>query len=304
MSMLEVLVYSYLYGKRFKNILRAYVWNNEVINKANLVKHFLSVLLMVFTSSLLSACDDQRSPRESHGEEENAPSRNDESDAHNKIAVLGWGSLIWNPGSLDASSFKKDGPKLPLQFSRISRNNIVTLVSDLDFGVPVQTWYALSKKTTLRDAIENLRVREGTSSKNIAYVDLEKKIFSLSQIKRYGKTQQSDTEYILGRIKHFSINADEVIIETGTNIRSEMVSGEAYLKKIIAWAVRHGFMKGVIWTGLPSNWYEKTTQDWSFARAKVYVHGLDDQQKNRAFEYINKAPLNVKTALNAAELLN
>lgn len=38
-----------------------------------------------------------------------------------KIVVLGWGSLIWNPGDLKINSeWQKDGPTLPIEFARVS----------------------------------------------------------------------------------------------------------------------------------------------------------------------------------------
>lgn len=38
-----------------------------------------------------------------------------------KIAVIGWGSLIWCPKGLKIrDKWKNDGPKLPIEFARIS----------------------------------------------------------------------------------------------------------------------------------------------------------------------------------------
>ena len=50
-----------------------------------------------------------------------------------KIAILGWGSLIWNPDKLDFDKdfgWDPDGPKLPIEFSRISSNGRLTLIID------------------------------------------------------------------------------------------------------------------------------------------------------------------------------
>ena len=45
-----------------------------------------------------------------------------------KIAVLGWGSLIWDPKELDANNeWNNDGPFLPIEFARISNNGRLTL---------------------------------------------------------------------------------------------------------------------------------------------------------------------------------
>jgi len=48
-----------------------------------------------------------------------------------KIAVLAWGSLFWNPGDLRiADKFEPTGPRLPIEFCRISSDGRLTLVID------------------------------------------------------------------------------------------------------------------------------------------------------------------------------
>jgi hypothetical protein len=47
------------------------------------------------------------------------------------------------------------------------------LVIDRDIGTPVETLYTISKRTDPLDAICDLRSREGTTVKNIGYVNLE-----------------------------------------------------------------------------------------------------------------------------------
>lgn len=84
-----------------------------------------------------------------------------------KIAVIGWGSLIWDGQCLDVEpSWRENGPMLPVEFGRFSGRNRLTLV--LVDGVPLQrTLWSLSKKESIGAAIENLGKREGTSVKNI-----------------------------------------------------------------------------------------------------------------------------------------
>ena len=47
-----------------------------------------------------------------------------------KIAILGWGSLVWNPRNLSIinSAWHPDGVLLPIEFARISRDGRLTLV--------------------------------------------------------------------------------------------------------------------------------------------------------------------------------
>lgn len=83
------------------------------------------------------------------------------------IAVVGWGSLFWNPDGLDIEpTWYQDGPMLPVEFARFSSRDRLTLV--LVEGVPAQpTLWAVSRKETLEEAAEDLQVREGTGSQGI-----------------------------------------------------------------------------------------------------------------------------------------
>ena len=77
-----------------------------------------------------------------------------------KIAIVGWGSLIWDPRGLDIEpKWHADGPMLPLEFARFSSRERLTLV--LVDGTPLQqTLWTLSGKATVLDAVSDLRVRE------------------------------------------------------------------------------------------------------------------------------------------------
>lgn len=92
-----------------------------------------------------------------------------------KIAVLRWGSLIWDQGCLKLKSgWERGGPELPLEFSRISKSRCgsLTLVIDRDNGKILSTRYAISSHTDLDSAICNLACREGTKYKGIGYVNV------------------------------------------------------------------------------------------------------------------------------------
>lgn len=84
-----------------------------------------------------------------------------------KIALLGWDSLLWDkrPEFDDQHGlWLPNGPKLPLEFSRISttRKDALTLVIDQKHGALCRTAYALSTRYNPDDAIADLRHREGT----------------------------------------------------------------------------------------------------------------------------------------------
>lgn len=103
-----------------------------------------------------------------------------------RIAILGWGSLIWDPRDLPRESFwERSGPLLSLEFSRVSRDGRLTLVIDRNNGDDCETCYAVSPRADLEDAIEDLRSRESTPDKsNIGFVDLERD-------QRHGREQKA-----------------------------------------------------------------------------------------------------------------
>src|SRR5690554_741376 len=97
-----------------------------------------------------------------------------------KIAILGWGSLIWQSKELKFNQefgWKKDGVKLPIEFARISNNGRLTLVITQG-GTEVQTLYALSNFKTIDEAVLDLAVREGSGRKSIGFYDKTKNEFS------------------------------------------------------------------------------------------------------------------------------
>jgi len=91
-----------------------------------------------------------------------------------KIAILGRGSLIWCPRNLDfiyagdaentCRGWYKDGPKLPIEFARVSgegnRDERLTLVLNPG-STPVQTLWAVAKAVSIDAAARNLNQREG-----------------------------------------------------------------------------------------------------------------------------------------------
>jgi hypothetical protein len=90
-----------------------------------------------------------------------------------KIAILGWGSLLWDESHKDFDDqheeWRFDGPVLKLEFSRksASRLNALTLVIDPAHGQACQVAYALSKRASPEEAIADLCAREKTTEKNM-----------------------------------------------------------------------------------------------------------------------------------------
>jgi hypothetical protein len=93
-----------------------------------------------------------------------------------KIAYFAWGSLLWDSEGLDLqTSWKKTNIRLPINFSRISDNGKgkLSLVIDNINGISNPIYYAITKTTNLNNAIENLKIREGTIQKYIGYINLK-----------------------------------------------------------------------------------------------------------------------------------
>jgi hypothetical protein len=89
-----------------------------------------------------------------------------------KIVVLAWGSLVWDPRDLKtAAEFVANGPLLPVEFCRVSKDGRLTLAIDERFGDVCTSYSAPCALGDLDAAIENLRLREGTSARNVGFVE-------------------------------------------------------------------------------------------------------------------------------------
>lgn len=77
-----------------------------------------------------------------------------------KIACLGWGSLIWKPEALPlASEWFKDGPALPIEFSRVGDGG--ELATAVCMNAPLtHVFWAMLNADTLHHAVSALRERE------------------------------------------------------------------------------------------------------------------------------------------------
>ena len=173
-----------------------------------------------------------------------------------KIAVLGWGSLIWDRRDLPiVGEWQHGGPILPIEFSRISSNGRLTLVIDEEHGADVPTRYARSAGGSLTDAIDGLWNREGRPPRDrIGFVNLV-----------------SDTEQDWSRQRH-----------------------PAACDRIKAWARAQNW-EAVVWTALISNFSEKRGESYSSEAAARYFSDLTGETRIRAAEYVGKAPQEVDT---------
>lgn len=139
-----------------------------------------------------------------------------------KIAFLGWGSLIWQPKELKFDTnigWKENGPVLPIEFARISKDGRLTLVITKN-GTEVPTLYSVSSFDSLDLAVLNLAVREGSGRKSIGYYDKTKAEFSpidfpfKENIKYWIQTTDFDAVIWTNLPENWGIKENKVVIKT------------------------------------------------------------------------------------------
>lgn len=82
------------------------------------------------------------------------------------IALLGWGSLFWDPRDLSIGSpWNADGPVVRVEFLRQSNNGRLTLVLS-ENAEPVHSLWTTFSDVSLTEAAEELRKRENIPRKN------------------------------------------------------------------------------------------------------------------------------------------
>ncbi len=176
-----------------------------------------------------------------------------------RIAILGWGSLLWEEHpdfDRHHGHWQDDGPTLKLEFSRFSttRLSALTLVIDEEHGTPTTVAWSLSKRATPEDAVCDLRSREGTTLENIG---------STSVSEAPSATNANPANHAIGR-----------------------------------WA-RTKTLDAVIWTALKSNFLKGTNQRFSVEAAVTHLKALGPAAKVKAAEYVWRAPDFVRTPLRS-----
>lgn len=177
-----------------------------------------------------------------------------------RIAILGWGSLLWDArAEFDNhhGPWESDDPELKIEFSRVSqtRGGALTLVIDQANGSSCRVAHAMSKRRDPEDAICDLRSREGTTRANIGI--------------------------------HFADGSLNQSKDKNT------------LTTIAAWAEAKS-IDVVVWTDLPSNFQKVCGSAFSIGGAVAHVRALGEGAKSGAAEYMWRAPAFVITPLRSA----
>jgi hypothetical protein len=178
-----------------------------------------------------------------------------------KIAILGWGSLIWNPRDLEINKTKgkngwhDDGPMLPIEFARISQDGRLTLV--IVPGVKsVQTLYAISKFKVLDHAVLDLAVREGCGRKHIGFYN---KIMDNFEPKEFEFKNQIEC----------------------------WINNKKYDEGIDA----------VIWTNLTEKLKDGNGKEWNKKNIVEYLNSLPSNKKALAEQYVRRTPVTIDTKI-------
>lgn len=86
-----------------------------------------------------------------------------------EVVCLGWGSLIWSQKVLPVvGPWQEDGPALPLEFARESRDKRITLVV-CESAPAVTTLWARLSVSSLDEAKTVLAAREGSAIASIGW---------------------------------------------------------------------------------------------------------------------------------------
>ncbi|MFI5352702.1 MAG: hypothetical protein ACHQZS_07040 [Candidatus Binatales bacterium] len=185
-----------------------------------------------------------------------------------RIAILGWGSLVWCPRQLQIDGgWIKDGPKLPIEFSRISEDKRLTAVIDDEKGEYVSVRFATSKCKTLDEAVNDLALREDP--------------------KLLRRRNPSLARFRLVAYVHVKTDGQ----------KSTAFPGAAGIVR--QWALDHPY-DAAIWTDLPSNFFGKRKEPFSVAGAIKHLDALSEDEAAKAHQYILKAPSEVSTPLRRA----
>ncbi|WP_340108085.1 hypothetical protein [Pikeienuella sp. HZG-20] len=179
-----------------------------------------------------------------------------------RIAVIGWGSLLWDLDDL-APKVKgpwlmRAGPALPFEFSRISPKRKLALALCLDpaHGALCPTNAILSLRSDIHEAAEDLRARERAAD--------------------------------IGFIGAFCAR---------TGFRRSRLPDVAAL--FSEWCAATG-AAGAVWTDLDSNFEAVRGAPFSCDAAIAYLRGLRGESLEEALRYVSLAPETTETPLRRA----
>lgn len=174
------------------------------------------------------------------------------------LAVLGWGSLIWQPvrpsGALAFDGiWREDGPALPIEFARIAADRRITLVLVPGAKPTCRSLWTTSTLESADAARHNLAVREGMPS----------------------------PENVHG------------VMGDGTRVGEPDAAIAAVVSNWLP-----GDVDGALWTGLPvePTWVDEDGSLRREA-VLAFAETLEGADRRKAHEYVARAPVQTATPL-------
>lgn len=179
-----------------------------------------------------------------------------------EIVVLAWGPLVRDPGELilKDGEWHDDGPVLPIELSRIAGDRSMTLA--LRRGAePVRTLWAYMGTDSVGEAVWSLARREGARPEEIGYLDLVT-----------GEHWFRTVDEHLGTVREW---AEE------KNRRGEK-------------------MEFILWSDLKPNFERKARRELNAESVLWYLQRLRPEMRDRAREYLENIPDQVRTPIMEA----
>ena len=178
-------------------------------------------------------------------------------DEPTRSGVIGWGSLLWDPRSLPMSgAFRDDGPRLPIEFSRVAQDGRVTLVID-PHAEPVATYWVKLDVTDLAGAVTGLGRRERIAPARWA---------------------------------------EWVGAQTRSHPQGDRGEASAETRAEVARWLEGQDLEAVVWTALPKRRPDGAFGRSSLDELVTHLRGLEGDAAARAEEYVRRAPPAIRTA--------
>lgn len=179
------------------------------------------------------------------------------------VAVLGWGSLVWRPTDRQVTIRLQtpglwgcDGPVLPVEFARISRDESLTLVIVSEHHHSVPTLWSVSAFDE-PEAIQNLAGRE----------NITKNLDAIHGVRQDGSRIGAANERIASEIHTWLATRPSLSAVVWTGLGAT-----------------------------PERWSDREYEDgFTIDNALSYLQSLKGSVAERAFEYIRNTPTQIDT---------
>jgi len=190
-----------------------------------------------------------------------------------RVGCIAWGSLLWDPRSLPlAAPFRREGPTLPIEFSRVALDGRVTLVIDPG-AEPIRTWWAPLAVDTVADGIAELARREGVAAERVAdWIGVERRAIARAA----------------GVADGVGVGRD------AANAGGAGIATAATRAAIAQWLASRS-LDAILWTALPVRRPDGRFERPDGPELVAHLERLEGAARARAEQYIRRAPTPLRT---------